>query len=341
MKTRRQNIAQLLRRAAVTTVLAAAVIFSTVLSAAAQENKEAPAVTAGKALKLSGATQFLAAYWKDDVDSFSVRRARFTLSGELLKNLRYRATVDMAKTPTLLDALVEFDALAGLSFRAGQFLVPFSLESVTSISDLDTINRSQVVNALSPGRDIGTQGRDVGAAAFGQVSIVEYTVGLVNGSGINKADANDQKDLSARVLARPLAGLAVGGSLYRGDQRAAAAETSVARNREGLEVAFFRGPASLKAEYIHAKDGDVSRSGWYAQGGWFLIKDTLQAIVKFDSLDRDRALAGDRMDVLTAGCTWFIAGRTKLQVNFESHRPESGSGLASTYGLLAQFQAAF
>jgi len=67
----------------------------------------------------------------------------------------------------------------------------------------------------------------------------------------------------------------------------------------------------------------------------------LQAIVKFDSLDRDRALAGDRMDVLTAGCTWFIAGRTKLQVNFESHRPESGSGLASTYGLLAQFQAAF
>jgi phosphate-selective porin len=341
MDKQRQPTAKLPCRAALATVLAVTVIFSAALNAAAQEKQDAPAVTAGKALKLSGATQLLAAYWKDDVDSFSVRRARFTLSGELLKSLRYKATVDMAKTPTLLDALVEFDALAGLSFRAGQFLVPFSLESVTSVSDLDTINRSQVVNALSPGRDIGTQGRDVGAIAFGRISIVEYTVGLVNGSGINKADANDQKDLAGRVLARPLAGLTVGASLYRGDQRAAAAETSVVRHREGLEVAFLRGPASFKAEYIHAKDGDLSRSGWYAQGGWFVLKDTLQAVVKFDSLDHDRALAGDRRDVLTAGCTWFIAGRTKLQVNFENHRPEGGSGLASTYGLLAQFQAAF
>jgi phosphate-selective porin len=170
---------------------------------------------------------------------------------------------------------------------------------------------------------------------------LEYTVGVLNGSGINKADANDQKDLAGRVLARPLAGLTLGVSLYRGDQRLAAAETSTARNREGLDVAFGRGPASLKAEYLHAKDGDVSRSGWYLQGGWFFLKDKLQAVVKVDSLDYDRALAGDRTDVLTAGCTWFIAGRTKLQLNFESHRPESGSGATSTYALLAQFQAAF
>jgi len=327
------------------TVLAAGLAFAVLLGAApraaAQEKTGAAAVTAGKALKLSGATQLLAAFYKDAVDSFSVRRARFTLSGELLKNLRYRATVDMAKTPTLLDALVEVDVLDGLSVRAGQFLVPFSLESVTSVSDLDTINRSQVVNALSPGRDIGTQGRDVGAAVFGQVALIEYTVGILNGSGINKADANDQKDLVGRVLARPLSGLTVGASFYRGDQRAAAAETSLARHREGVELAFGRGPASLKAEYIHGKDGEASRSGWYLQGGWFVLKDKVQAVVKVDSLDDDRALAGDRKDVYTAGFTWIIAGRTKLQVNFESHRPESGSGLAASHALLAHFQAAF
>ena len=339
MRKQRRSIP--LGGAALAVLATVALVFGAAHPAAAQEKTEAPAVTAGKALKLSGATQIQAAFWKDAVDSFSVRRARFTLSGELVKNLRYRATVDMAKTPTLLDALVEVDVLTGLSVRAGQFLVPFSLESLTSVSDLDTVNRSQVVDKLSPGRDIGTQGRDVGAAAFGQVSIFEYTVGVVNGSGINKADANDQKDLAGRVLARPLSGLTVGASLYRGDQRPAAAETSTARNREGLEVAFGRGPASLKAEYIHAKDGDVSRSGWYLQGGWFFLKDKLLAVVKVDSLDFNRALAGDRTDVLTAGCTWFIAGRTKLQVNFESHRPESGSGATSKYALLAQFQAAF
>ena len=336
-----ERLSHPLSQTALTAVLTVAVLLSAVPPVAAQEKKEAAAVTAGKALKLSGATQLLAAFWKDAVDSFSVRRARFTLSGELLKNVRYRATVDMAKTPTLLDALVEVDALAGLSVRAGQFLVPFSLESLTSISDLDTINRSQAVDKLSPGRDIGTQGRDVGAAVFGQASILEYAVGVVNGSGINKPDANDQKDLAGRILARPIAGLTVGISFYRGDQRAAAAETSIARNREGLELAFGRGPASLKAEYIHAKDGDVSRSGWYLQGGWFVLKDKVQAVVKVDSLDYDRVLVGDRKDVFTAGFTWLIAGRTKLQVNFESHRPESGSGTTSSHALLAQFQAAF
>ncbi|MDH4197404.1 MAG: OprO/OprP family phosphate-selective porin [Candidatus Aminicenantes bacterium] len=321
--------------------LTVAVLLVAAPRATAQEKTDAAAVTAGKALNLSGATQLLAASYKDAVDSFSVRRARFTLSGAILKNMRYRATVDMAKTPTLLDALVEVDALAGLSVRAGQFLVPFSLESLTSVSDLDTINRSQVVNTLSPGRDIGTQGRDVGAAAFGLASIIEYTIGVVNGSGINRADENDQKDLAGRVLARPLSGLTVGVSFYRGDQRAAAAETSIARNREGLELAFGRGPASLKAEYIHAKDGEASRSGWYLQGAWFVLENKVQAVVKVDSLDYDRVLVGDRKDVYTAGFTWFIAGRTKLQVNFESHRPESGSGLTSSHALLAQFQAAF
>ncbi len=307
----------------------------------AQEAKESPAVTAGKAFKLSGTTQFQAAFWTDAVDSFSIRRARFTLGGELLKNLRYRTTVDLAKTAILLDVFVEFEPLSGLGFKAGQFHVPFSLESLTSISDLDTINRSQVVNKLSPGRDIGGQGRDVGAVLFGRYSLVEYTAGVFNGSGINKPDANDQKDLAGRILARPFNGLAIGLSFYRGDQRASGAETSVARNREGLDLAFKRGPGSLKAEYIHARDGETSRSGWYLQGGWFVLKDKLQAVVKVESLDDDRGLAGDRKDIYTAGVTWFIAGRIKLQANFENHRPETGSGATASSAILVQFQAAF
>ena len=36
--------------------------------------------------------------------------------------------------------------------------------------------------------------------------------------------------------------------------------------------------------------------GKFLQGGWFVLKDKVQAVVKVDSLDYDRALAGDRTD---------------------------------------------
>ncbi len=305
----------------------------------AEEKKPSPAVTASKALKLSGTTQLQALLQDPGVDSFSARRVRLSLSGDVIKNLRFKLTVDMAKTPTLLDAFGEYEPFAYLGVRFGQFLVPFSLESLTSVSDLDTVNRAQATDKLAPGRDIGTQGRDVGVAAYGKASIFEYTAGLVNGAGLNKADTNDRKDFAGRFLVRPTGGVALGASLYRGRTSVSAESPLVVRDREGLELAAARGPATLRAEYIHAQDGTVSRSGGYVQAGWMLLKDKLQAVAKFDTLDLDRSRAGGRTDVWTAGLNWLIQGKNKLQVNYEYRRPETGTGTVNA--LLAQFQIYF
>jgi len=305
----------------------------------AEEKKPSPAVTALQSLKLSGYAQIFGVDWDRGTDTFSLRRARVALAGEIVKNLRFKLNVDLVKSPTLLDAEIDFMPTAIAGVRLGQFRVPFSLESFTSTSDLDMINRTSVVEALAPGRDNSSSGRDVGVVLFGSHSFLEYTLGFVNGSGINKTDTNSHKDFSGRIVLRPFRFLAVGGSLYLGRQTVVADEPLVARNKEALEaVLAFKG-FSLKSEYIHAQDDLVSKSGWYAQAGFFALPGKIQALVRYDSLDLDRAVPDNGTNVIALGVNWFIAGKTKLQLNYEIHRLEAGGRDRS--GLMAQFQAAF
>jgi phosphate-selective porin len=307
--------------------------------APAEEGKDSPLVTAAKSLKLSGYAQFLAVDWDKDVDSFSLRRARLTLTGDIVKNLRFKITVDFVKSPALLDALVEFEPSKAIGLRFGQFLVPFSLESVTPTRDLDMVNRAAVVDTLVPGRDNGSSGRDIGAALYGSFSILDYTLGLFNGSGINKADTDSHKDLAGRIVLHPFKALSVGGSLYLGKLSPSPQVPLVRRNREGLEAALLISRFMLKSEYIHAEDALVSKAGWYVLGGFFAIPGRLQALARYDSLDLDRAVPDNGKNVISMGLNWFIMGQTKLQVNYEIHRLETG--VREKSGVLAQFQAAF
>jgi len=308
-------------------------------TALAEEPKESPFVTAAKSLTLSGYAQVLAVDWNRGVDTFSLRRARIGISGDLLKNLKFKIVADVVKSPALLDAIVEFEPSKILSFRVGQFLIPFSLESITPTRDLDMVNRSPVVDTLAPGRDNGSSGRDAGAALYGSYAIFEYTVGLFNGAGINKSDTNSHKDWSGRLVVHPLKFLSVGGSLYRGRQDSTPEAPLVRRDKEGLEAALIFKAFSLKSEYIHAQDDFISKAGWYVQAGCFAIPGKIQALLRYDWIDLDRTVAGDATNVITAGINWLILGRTKLQVNYEIHRLEGGGRDKS--GLLAQFQVGF
>jgi phosphate-selective porin len=307
--------------------------------APAEEKKESPIVTAAKSLKLGGYFQLLAADWDKELDNFSIRRARPSLRGEIVKNLRFKVSVDVVKSPALVDAIVEYEPSKAVGLRIGQFHVPFSLESMTPASDVDMVNRSTVVDSLAPGRDNGSLGRDVGAVLYGRYSIVEYAVGVVNGAGINKADTNSHKDWSGRVVVHPFKFLSFGGSLYRGKQSPSTDVPMVRRDKEGLQAAFIYRRISLKSEYIHAKDDLISKAGWYIQAGFFALAGKLQPILRYDSLDLDRATPDDGTDVITVGINWFIEGKTKLQANYEIHRLEAGGREKS--GLLAQLQIAF
>jgi len=308
-------------------------------SSSGQDKKEPPPVTSSLSFRLSGYTQFLYTYWDKGVDTMAIPRARLTLSGELLKNIRFRIQIDGVKSPALIDANVDFLFNPAYGLRIGQYYVPVSLENNTSDSDMDTILRSLVVIALAPSRDLGSQGRDIGAMFMGQYSIAEYYLGVFNGSGINKADTNKAKDVAGRLILHPLKSLAVGGSFYKGRNNPVQNGPDLTRDRLALEAAWLPGRFSLKGEFISAKDDLTSKSGWYLQGGYFVLPKKLQAIVKWDTYDKDRDVSADRADLLTLGANWFIWGKTKLMVNYGLYRGE-GEG-TTNQAISVQFQAAF
>ena len=115
-----------------------------------QDDKEPTFLSIGKTFVLSGATQFQYADWDKGVDSYSIRRVLVSLNGEILKKMRYKLSISFANAPVILDANIEYEFAKPVQIRVGQFMVPFSLENVTSTPDQDMVNRSQPVEKLVP-----------------------------------------------------------------------------------------------------------------------------------------------------------------------------------------------
>ena len=292
-----------------------------------------------QSLKLSAYTQVRYTHWEEGKEGFRIRQARVILKGDILKNIDYKLQIDAVKTPILLDAKigVNLSPYAKLSF--GQFKVPFSIENLISGSELDTINRSNTVKKLCPGRDIGSQGRDIGATVNGKYSSLEYTLGVFNGSGINKTNTNGQLDIAGRLVFTPFRSLSIGFSHYDGRYSPDLSAPVIKKDRTGVDIFFMRGRSSLKGEYIFARDGQTERPGWYIQGGYYLIQKKLQAIVKHDFFDRNMAIPGDRIVVTTLGINYFFSRKTKLLINYEYRRGGLDEALENV--ILAQIQAGF
>lgn len=305
----------------------------------AGNNKEELTVLTGQSLKLSGFTQVRYTHWQEGIDGFRMRRARVGLKGEILKNINYRLQIDALKSPVLLDAQIEIEFIPHARLRFGQFKVPFSLENLTSSSALDTINRSLTVEKLCPGRDIGANGRDIGVAVNGQFSRIECFLGVFNGSGINKTDFNDQKDIAGRFVFYPGSSLTLGLSHYNGRYSSHPGASVVERNRTGIDMFFIKDQLSVKGEYIFARDAQIESYAWYLQGGCYIMPEKLQAIVKYDSFDKNLDIQGDRISVMTLGLNWFFSEKTKFQINYEYHREDTNE--TSKNVILAQLQAGF
>jgi len=289
-------------------------------------------------LKLSGYTQFQFSEKNTEKDSFFINRARLSLSGTLVKWFRFKIQADLAKSPVLRDALAEVVLNDQLNLRLGQFLVPFGLENTTSAGELLTVNRSQTVDLLAPGRDNAATGRDQGVALFGSYSIFEYNLGLLNGSGINRKDDNDRKDFCGRFLLRAAPGLKAGFSLYLGKKLAVGFPTNLVRNKYGLEASLTQGRFLLQAEYLRTTDDQQKKQGWYALLAYSVKPEKFQLIGRLDTVNLDLSLPGQKTVVYTAGANWFITPKSKLQVNYEYHNREVQP---DAHALLVQLQVGF
>lgn len=314
-------------------------------------------VAAGRLLKLNGYTQIRYQFFEDvpaGIDGFDVRRVRLDLKGDLGNGFDYRLQPEFAgSSAKLLDAAVGYEVGTYLKFTTGQFKIPFSQENLISSASLDTINRSQVVEALTArSKDIiGNQnGRDIGIKAGGNllevsdVGLLEYALGVFNGQGINTTDLNEQKDYVGRLVLHPFKDLSLGGSYYAGRYALSGfTGSSYERARVGAELAYVHDPFSLKAEYIRGRDGSkkglTKKEGWYAQAGFFILPKILQGVLKYDIFDPDLNVSNNSTTVYTIGVNAFYEKWAKLQINYEIKKEEGTEKKNNVLGI--QAQAAF
>jgi len=225
-----------------------------------------------------------------DKNKFDIRRARLLLTGHLYRRFSYKFQYEFqgAGSRNLLDAYVDARVLPFISFRAGQFKEPFSLEQYTPDKNIPFAERAMGFY-LTPGRDVGLMAH----ASFWKDRI-NYGVGLFNGDGLDDTVGgdSDSPEFTGRVVYAPFRnmgiplwdGLQFGGSYSYAkadrnnvkvqvktgglttffDVNSAAKFNIIrevdSRTRYGAEMAWAYGPLLLWGEYINLRFSDVQTS---------------------------------------------------------------------------------
>ncbi len=241
---------------------------------------------------------------------FLVRRARIGLAGTFYKYFDFFVEADFGQGASgrdgnvvLTDGFLDIHYWPELRLRAGQFKVPFGYEELFSDNNIDFVERS-VADNLVPSRDMGAM---VHGSAFD--GLVSYALGGFNGSGQNKRDTNDSKDIVGRLVLAPfkqtgspwLKNLQVGGDVAWGDEDSGQSlqgktdaqfvffrsiPTRGDRLRYSGEAAYYYGPFTMYGEYIQTREerkglgsggsnlDDLYGRGWYVTMTYLLTGET-------------------------------------------------------------------
>ena len=252
--------------------------------------------------------------------------------------MSYRFLVNFAGSPKILDAYAEYKIVDAFNIQAGQFKTPFSIENPISPLALETTENSQIIENLAGGTGdvISCNGRDLGIQASGKFfkqdnfSILEYKIGVFNGAGINVSENNSTKDIAGTITVNPFKALSFSGTVYNGRAKISSTSSSIvgtkvvttttsknqARNRFGFGVKYENDTYLLRSEYIKGKDDKTDKAGYYIVGGYYIIPQKLQAIIKYDSYDKDIDVDNNSTDIYTIGLRYHIIKNTVLQLNY-------------------------
>ncbi|HZI81327.1 MAG TPA: porin [Vicinamibacterales bacterium] len=235
-------------------------------------------------------------------DRLSLPRKRVGVEGVLFDRVTFQVEGEVGDDTPWRDVFADVKVHRALRVRAGQFKVPFSLEQLTSGTDLDFIARAAAVTDLSPSREIGfmLHGRVADKA-------IKYEAGVFEVDATSRLwTAGAVRTLAGRVTVAPLAdgksrgsdALEISAALLRSDQpegrgglngHLVMGETffrpmfvNGTRTRMGASVAWNGTRASLRGELIRSLDtrlgqgidnGDLSdlvSTGGYVAGIWHL-----------------------------------------------------------------------
>lgn len=313
-------------------VLSASLLLPTL---AAQTPSPSPPPSPPPSVKLSGYIQGRETYQQDIGITSTINRARLTAAGAVPGNVAWRVqgefrtgNVGTGKASvSLQDAYVRWTHDA-LGVQVGQFKTTFTREFITSLAEVETADRSTVVDSLAPKRDIGVMA-DYAIGGRGLVS-----VGVFNGEGQNITANRDSSALGiARVTVRPVPFLALGTNVARYFQDS---------TRYGADASIEAPWIVLRGEYVGQHHDHITgdEKGWYALAA-APLRPWFQPVIKYEWFNRPSvALNAQKNRAWTAGVNLFPWGRaTRLTLEYVS-RKVGDPGVRKSLGL-AQAQVIF
>lgn len=282
--------------------------------------------------------------------TFSQRRVRLKVVGRPTDSTQVTYSFDLGDKgfvtkDAFIDYFVKGDPAYGFTGTMGQFALPFGYQNTQSSSTMEAPERARVVKALFP--DEYDRGIKVSTPTDRRVY---GDLAIVNGTGQNATDTTQNKNLVGRVRMKVTPGLDAGLSAYLGGKdfipatatlkpdgtiSTTAAVVYPKKNRFGADFQCYLNGASIKGEYITAKDQNVTKTGFYLLASHNITAvDAL--VVMFDSFkdplakNPAKALVGTQT-AWTVGINHYLDTATRLrlfyEINAEEHHAYSNNAL--------------
>jgi len=331
-------------------LLTCALSATAILALNAQENEKKISVLTD--MKLSGYIMTQYQYSSQDnakSNTFNLRMARLALDGRVLKDIYWKAqiqlngnTTNLGNSPRVVDLFAEWQKYPFAKVKIGQFKRPFTFENPMHPIEQGFMSYSQNVSKLagfsdrtgghaSNGRDIGLQLQgDLLRTAAGR-NLIHYQVGVFNGQGINVKDVDQRKDIIGGAWVMPVPGLRIGAFGWTGSysrkgtwQETGTGGSTVEKNgirtldlnRYAISAEYTGNDWTFRSEYIHS------------QGYGF--KTTYQDADDAKDCTVNTA-AGDRADGLYAlVIAPIVKKKVHVKARYDMYRPRAEWGTAKT-----------
>lgn len=304
--------------------------------------------------KISGFVQGMyEADFNSDFDlttsTFRMRRVRMSIDGKLTEKLSYKIQGDFLNSPMLVDAYLKYTFCDALSIQAGQFKIPFTMETAMNPVNLEFYDYGEVITKLVGYNDVcgvGKLGRDIGVMASGKLfkvemngetfSLLEYAVGVFNGNGTNVVDNNNRKDIAGRIEFHPwIKEVTLTGSIYNGEFLNTNLDTKGARNRYSGGIQIKTDDLIVRSEFVAGETGvndtisNYNSNGLYAVAGYnFKLgknkTQILMPVLRYDRFDGDTDIEKSGKDTYTAGISYWPWKFLNFKLDYSYIKPEAG-----------------
>ncbi|MBO4662883.1 MAG: hypothetical protein J5663_00550 [Bacteroidaceae bacterium] len=298
------------------------------------------------------------ATWQDDQTSNAMEVQRFILMADAQINdkISFWLMYDIANSK-LHEYYAQYAFSPALKVRVGQYKQPFTLESLlppTVISNIgmdESVSYMAGIGADDPCFGFGRVGRDVGIMLTGDAAmcdgkpLLNYSIGVFNGAGMNQKENNNQKDVIGMLNVMPFKNTKFSTSFILGTAKAQADSRygkfvtgdNYKRNRFALGAEHKNSVVNLRSEAMWGNDGGVKSMGWYANAEFHLCK-RLDLVANYDYLKRNMDVDDSYTNNYIAGLQYWVYRQCCIRSQYVRKEPKLS---ASTDMWVTQFQIAF